>query len=656
MIKRFAQLLQPLATVVFNLLLAYLIYQISRLAFLFENFSYFSENLSFSHLLEMFKGGLLFDTSAILYTNVIWVILTLLPVGPKATPVLQRVLRWLFVIINTLALAVNLTDSVYFKYSMRRTTSTIFNEFSNEHNIGGIVGHELLNHWYFVALTALLAYALFRAYRTPKPLYHELGRKRYVIACLLSMIVFAPFCLVGMRGGWTYHRPINIINANNYCNRPTETALVLNTPFSLLRSIGKNHFEKPDYFQNEQEMAAIFSPIHAHQAPSTDSTAMKKKNVVIIIIESFGREYIGAYNKHLDGGKYKGFTTFTDSLIENGALTYKYSYCNGRKSIDGMPSILSSIPMFVEPLFLSAYSTNSFSGMADCLNKAGYQTAFFHGAARGSMGFLAFARATKFKEYYGLEDYVADAQTNGEKDYDGYWGIADEPFMQYYCHKMSKMKQPFMTAIFTVSSHHPFRVPQPYQDVFKEEHPDMPIYKVVRYTDMALQHFFATARRQPWFNNTIFVITSDHTNMSAYQEYQTDLGGFCSPIIFYDPSGEMGSGMVDAVAQQIDIMPTILEHLGYDKPYFAFGIDLLNTPHDDTWAVNYLNGVYQYVKYGYVLQFDGLKTKAIYSLDDRLMQNNIVGKVPQQAQMEKELKAIIQQYMERVSENRLLAE
>jgi phosphoglycerol transferase MdoB-like AlkP superfamily enzyme len=218
-----------------------------------------------------------------------------------------------------------------------------------------------------------------------------------------------------------------------------------------------------------------------------------------------------------------------------------------------------------------------------------------------------------------------------------------------------------MTALFTLSSHHPFRVPDAYKDVFKEENPDMPVYKVIRYTDMALQHFFASARKQPWFQNTIFAITSDHTNMPKLPQYGTYLGGFCSPVIFYDPSGEMGSGMVDAIAQQTDIMPTTLEHLGYDEPYVTFGLDLLTTPPDSTWAVNYLNGVYQYVKHGHVLQFDGQQVRAVYSLTDSLMQHNLLqSQKPQETekaqwtQMERELKAIIQQYMERMTENRLI--
>ena len=646
--KNYAKLLRPLGSVLVNLLLAYVVYFVARIAFLLENLSLYPD-LSAAHLLELLRGGLTFDTSAILYTNALWVVMVLFPLHLKETRAWHRACHWTFVVVNTLCLAVNLGDSVYFRFATRRTTTTIFQEFENEGNLGDIFLTEAVSHWYFFLLAAVVAWGLWRLYREPVGEQKPCKLVTYYLVMTLSLLAFAPFCVAGMRGGWTRDiRPITISNANNYCDRPTEAGIVLNTPFSLIRTIGKNNFEVTVYFDSKAELESVFNPIHL---PDTTSRTPRTKNVVVIIIESFGREYIGSYNRHVPG--YKGYTPFTDSLLANGALTYRYSYCNGRKSIDGMPSILSSIPMFVEPFFLSPYSINHVSGLADCLNQKGYETAFFHGAERGSMGFMAFARATKFKEYYGREDFVADRRTRGDKDYDGWWGISDEPFMQYMCMKQTEMKQPFMTALFTLSSHHPFRVPEPYKDVFKEENPDMPIYKVIRYTDMALQHFFASARKQPWFQNTIFVITSDHTNMTAIDEYKTDLGGFCSPVIFYDPSGEMGSGMVDAIAQQTDIMPTILEHLGYDQPYLTFGKDLLSTPADSTWAVNYLNGIYQYVKYGHVLQFDGQRTRAVYSLDDRLMKHNLIGKVPQQPQMERELKAIIQQYMERMTENRL---
>ena len=209
-----------------------------------------------------------------------------------------------------------------------------------------------------------------------------------------------------------------------------------------------------------------------------------------------------------------------------------------------------------------------------------------------------------------------------------------------------------MTAVFTASSHHPYAIPEKYQKVYPEE--GIIIHKCIRYTDMAIRKFFETASKQPWFKNTIFVLTSDHTNLSDHPYYQTDIGGFCSPIIIYEPEGGHHPEIQDKIAQQIDILPTLMGMLHYDKPYLGFGIDLLNTPSEDTWAVNYLSGIYQYVKHGLLLQFDGTKTRAVYELKDSLLQHNLAGQKPQQPQMERELKAIIQQYMERMTQDRLL--
>jgi phosphoglycerol transferase MdoB-like AlkP superfamily enzyme len=296
---------------------------------------------------------------------------------------------------------------------------------------------------------------------------------------------------------------------------------------------------------------------------------------------------------------------------------------------------------------------NHVDGLASLLAQEGYETAFFHGAQRGSMGFQAFARATGFGTYYGREDFVADSRFDGDADFDGTWAIWDEPFLQYYAAKMGEMREPFMTALFTASSHHPYVVPEKYSDRYPEE--GIIIHKCIRYTDMALSRFFQSASRQPWYKNTLFVLTSDHTNLSDHEYYQTDLGGFCSPIVLFDPSGELlGEPRIEnKIAQQIDILPTVLGLLNYQKPYFAFGIDVLRTPADETWAVNYLNGIYQYVRQGHLLQFDGQHTRAVYALDDSLMHHNLAGRWPQQKAMERQLKAIIQQYMSRMTTDRL---
>mgnify|MGYP004418384273 FL=1 len=641
----------PLLTVVCNLVLAYVVYFVCRIVFLLTNYSSFSDNLTAAHLMEMLRGGFLFDSSAIMYTNVLWIVMVLFPLHLKETPTYRKVCKWLFVVVNSLAVVMNLCDCVYFQYTSRRTTSTVFSEFSHEGNLAGIFGTELIRHWYLLLIGVVLIYALWRLYLSHNLKRHTICWWRYSLATLVSISLMVPCILGGMRGGLAHSvRPITVSNANQYVNHPTEAAIVLNTPFSLIRTIGKNVFEEPKYFTDEKQMLSYYSPIH-QPAPGT---VMNKKNVVVLIVESFGREYIGSLNRDLDGGKYRGYTPFVDSLLTR-SLTFEYTFANGRKSIDAMPSTLSSIPMMVEPFFLTPASMNDLTGLAGMLHDKGYYSAFFHGAQNGSMGFEAFARATGYDKYFGRTEYNADPKGGGDADFDGMWAVWDEPYLQHVVRMVNGFKQPFVASVFTASSHHPFKVPEQYAATFKDEG-GQPIHKCVRYTDMALRKFFEAASKQPWYKNTVFVLVADHTNQNTHPYYKTDQGLYSIPIIFYTPDGSLETGVKQGViAQQIDVLPTLMGILGYDKPYIAFGCDVLHTPAAQTWAFNYNNGVYQYFKGDFLLQFDGQKTKALYRFKtDPLLKQNLAGKLPNQSQLENELKSLIQQYMHRMTTNSLV--
>ena len=644
-----------------NILLLYLAYMATRIAFLLENYSTYEHVFSSPKFWDIFWGGIYFDTSAIAYTNALYILLVLFPLHLKENAKWQQFCKWLYLFVNGLGLATNLGDAVYFQYTGRRTTIAFFSEFGADDKLGSIVGLEFLRHWYLVLLFIALMALLWRCYLTPS--IRTQSHKRYYIVQTLSLLVAAFLCWAGMRGGFWDNRPIKISTANQFIDRPNDASLILNTPFSLFRTIGKHSYHNPGYYQSEAELEAIFSPIHnprdsryssdsrlsSNSRLSSDSS-FSRKNIVVIFLESFGREYIGSLNHEILPG-YKGYTPFLDSLMQQ-AVSFRYTFANGKASIDAMPSALSGLPMFVESFVAASHATNHLSGMAASLDSLGYETAFFHGAPASSLGFQGFTRSTGFQQCYSQEDFEADKRTNGPADSDNWWGIWDEPFLQYFRMKMSDMKEPFMTALFTLSSHHPFHVPEQYKEVFKEE--EMPIHKCIRYTDHALRRFFEAASHEPWFNNTIFVMTGDHTNMSNHPEYKSSINQFATSIILYDPSGTLAPGIRDGIAQQTDILPTILNLVGYDKPYMAFGCDLLNTPAEETWAINYLDGIYQYCKGDYVLQFDGQQTIGLYALKDYQMKKNLKGQVPEQQQMEREVKAIIQQYMARMIDNRLV--
>ena len=167
--------------------------------------------------------------------------------------------------------------------------------------------------------------------------------------------------------------------------------------------------------------------------------------------------------------------------------------------------------------------------------------------------------------------------------------------------------------------------------------------------------FFEKESKEPWYKNTLFVFTADHTNSPERPEYETESGLFSVPVVFYQPGSDLKGFRKDVIAQQIDIMPTVLGYLGYDKPFVSFGCDLLNTPAEDTYAVNYINGIYQFFKGDYLLQFDGRNTVAMYAFKtDKLLEHNLLGQVDVQQSMEDELKAIIQQYMIRMNNDELV--
>ena len=634
-----------------NMLVAYLVWMLSRVAFFAENWSTFAPYMSWSLFKSGLHGALVFDTSALLYVNALYLVLMLLPLHLKERPGFHRGLKWLFVVTNAVAVAMNLMDSVYFQYTGRRSTVSVFSEFANEGNITSIILTEFVNHWYLVLAFVGLVFLLWRCYTRPRLEVYRFGH-HYYLSQLIALLVMIPLAIVGIRGSVTAGtRPITISNANQYVNRPVEASVVLNTPFSMIRSLGKKAFITPDYMPLN-EMEAIYSPIH--QAPVTDEMSRKGRNVVILIVESMGKEYIGSFNPDLDGGRYSGYMPFIDSLVAK-SLTFKYSYANGRISMDAMPSILSGLPMMVEPFFLTPASLNDVEGLPKMLAREGYSSAFFHGAHNISMGFSAYAHSIGYQRYYGLDEYCKSSEYGGMDDFDGKWAIWDEPFLQFTLDNIAGMKPPFLATVFTASSHHPFNVPEQYRDSLHDEG-GSPIHKCVRYTDLALRRFFERASHEPWFQNTVFVLVADHTNQSSHDVYKTDLGLYSIPIIFYAPDGSIPAGVRDdVIAQQTDITPTLLHLLGYGRPYLAFGDDLLSAAPEQSWAFNYNAGVYQFMKGDLLLQFDGTKSTAVYRFKtDPLLRENLVGHLPQQQAMETQLKAIIQQYMARMNENRLL--
>ena len=160
----------------------------------------------------------------------------------------------------------------------------------------------------------------------------------------------------------------------------------------------------------------------------------------------------------------------------------------------------------------------------------------------------------------------------------------------------------------------------------------------------------------PWFDNTLFVITADHTSEGYYPYYHTNAGQFAVPIIFYKHDSNL-KGDSKITAQQIDIMPTVLSYLGYDRSYVAFGTDLFDST-GQHFSIHSVGGLYGLIKDGYLLEFDGTSSIGLYDLkQDSLQKKNLAEKgLPVKKNLELFVKGFIQQYNNRIIENRLIAD
>ncbi|OFX89203.1 MAG: hypothetical protein A2W99_01580 [Bacteroidetes bacterium GWF2_33_16] len=612
-----------------RVLLLLLIFSISRLIFYLFNINYF--NVPFFHLLKILFVGIRFDISSIFYFNILFILFSLIPGEFKNHMHYQNLLFGLFITINILLLSTNVIDTKFFEFENKRLTADIFTKQWLGEDFITLLPQFIADFWYLLIIWIGFVIILVTFYpKLKKEKIKTLNHKSHYIYQSIIFVLLMGLGLVGGRGGFQL-KPLRVIHAAQY-TEAKNIPLVLNSPFTIMKTLGSKKTKMHKYF-DQATLDSIYSPMI-----KVSSAKTKKPNVVVIILESFSSEYIGALNNGI------GYTPFLDSLM-NQSLVFTQAFANGKRSIESMPSIFAGIPALTDGAFItSKYGSNKINSAANILKELGYNSAFFHGGKNGTMGFNDFANLAGFDKYYGMNEY------NNAADYDGNWGIWDEEFLIFFKNTLDKFNQPFFTSVYTLSSHHPYKVPEKYKDKFPKG--SLNIHESIGYTDFSLQKFFEIAKSSDWFENTLFIITSDHTAQSESTFYNTKYGSYLVPLLFFHNSDSIFKGKSDIVAQQTDIFPSIIDYVGYNEQFVCYGNSLLNDSIDH-FAVNYISGIYQFISDNYVLHFDGNKSIGLYNIEtDSLLRNNILNN-DNQVIMENKLKAIIQSFNERLNLNKL---
>lgn len=571
----------PLALLVWRIVLLYAVLMLCRTAFYLYNAAVLGP-LTWAEAGPLLAGALKFDTASVVYADGVFILLSLLPLRLRERRWYRAVLFWYYVAVNAvLVAATNLADTVYFRYTQKRfTADEIF--FADNDNSLQLIGKFMAENWYLVllwiALTALLAWGYRRRVREESIFSRGWA---YYIGNTVIFAAAAGLSVAGMRGGMTrMTRPITLSNATLYTADSGKANLILSNPFCILRTIGSAGSVKYKKHFAPEELARRFTPVH--QPADSAAVNLAGRNVVVFIMESMSAEHSAYLCPEVYADReVKGFTPFLDSLMQNG-LVFKRMYANGTRSIQAMPSVLGSLPSFRTPFVLMPQSLGESRQLPAMLADKGYATLFFCGSEHGSMGFGAYARSAGVERLVSREDYEA---RHGTGDFDGYWGIWDEPFLQFMGEELAATPEPFFATLFTLSSHHPFVVPEQYAATLPDGYTR--IHKGVAYDDQAFRRFFHRFGGEEWFRRTIFVFVADHVSSEKFAEKTRSYPGNMHIVGFiHTPDGAL-QGEVREVTQQLDIMPTVLGLTGNTEPYFAFGRDVLNEPQRPRWSVSY---------------------------------------------------------------------
>lgn len=676
----------PLIVLIGRFLVLMALFFLTRLIFFWFNHDAFPLFTS-----PIFWQGLRFDAAAICILNAPYFLLLILPFSFIESRTFRTIGNVYFLTVNSIALLTNLIDTCYYPFSMRRMTGDIFSFIGETNNFGELVPAFLKDYWYIGLIWLGVAGVLFLiAYITEKTDYHRFISKIKYISweigygwwCFIEFLgeirsffpsgqsgldkigpefgkkyaeepsgwfkhlIFRAFILflifVGARGGLQM-RPLNISMAGSVAGMEN-AALVLNSPYSLITTLDSKGLKRVHYFEDERcteifdthrHINGLYTEEHVTNFPKYGKAIDYDHpiNIVLIILEGISSEYsayLADYPMHLGG-----YTPFMDSLAQN-AIVFR-GFANGQQSIEALSSILGGIPSLMEkPFSQSQYAVYNIPSAVSLLSQYGKQTLFFHGGKNGTMGFDRYCNLVGINEYFGMDEYP------WKEDYDGRWGIKDIPYLQYVADILETYPDPFFATIFTLSSHHPFTVANEYGGFLPEE--STPMQRCVAYTDEALRQFFERAKQSYWYENTLFVITADHTNFFGAENVNYQAHRYSVPMIFYWPKATEAYRS-DRIVQQVDIMPTIFDYCKIDGNFTTFGHSAFDddAPH---FAINYLSGNYQFYSDQYLFEFNGEKIDRIWDLENRWNAdlNDAIPAVNNFESREQLMKAVIQKF------------
>ena len=519
-----------------------------------------------------FVKGLRFDVSflgyAAFFTLPLYYLIAWIPS--------ERIQKWAFLCLSFLlfipCLLSESWDLVYFQYTMKRCSFDLYLFFGSGED-QTLMQPMLMRFWYIPVLLVAWSILYLGALRF---LFQQSEKKVTVLreAMAFSLMLVLSFLLARNSFG---PKPLGILDATSF-DEPARSQLVLNSPFVLLKTLHNQPLSHHEYLNRSTERK-LFNPTLRFYGKQK----IERPNLVFIVLESFGSAQLG------DTLQGMPLTPFLDSLFFRDPSTlFSNGLSNGKTSIECLPAIFAGIPSLLEvPYILSNYSSNELFSFPKIARSKGYSTLFFHGAGEGSMRFGATAINL------GFEKHFFKTNIEGKTSEMGSWGYHDGAVFRTMLKAFKEMNGPFLGTVFTLSSHEPYDLPTFHVAKYRNLPKEASSY---RYTDDCLKSFFNEAKKEPWFDNTVFIITGDHTPVHL------DNSSYSIDDYYRVPIAVVNSRFQKpGPKEHLKVVPWLIESLGWETNWYGYGNDL----HGD--YVRYLNGVYHVWNSFYHLQFNEQK-------------------------------------------------
>ena len=421
-------------------------------------------------------------------------------------------------------------------------------------------------------------------------------QKRNYIFSGLYLVLVPGLLFAGIRGGF---QQIPINQSQSYYSKHEILNLTsVNSGWNLISSIQQNYNMLGKNPYQYYELSEAKKTVKELYTISNDSATFilknQRPNIVLFILEGWSASLIESQGD-------KEITPFFHELQKNGVL-FTNVYASGTRSQEGMTSIYSGFPaQTITTITQQPEKYNKLPSIVKKIKPLGYYTSYYFG------GQLIYGNIKSFLDYNEI-DKIEEGKDFPSSLPRGKLGIHDEYTLPYFLKELNNQKQPFFSSLFTMSTHSPYDFNM--KEVIKWPEYEKDYVNSAYYSDNCFKNFFAEAQKQSWFDNTLFILISDHGH-GSFTNYD-----FCTPeyhkIVFLMTGNvikdEYKGKTIDKLGSQIDLSATLLGQLGLSYKEFEWSKNLLQ-PACPEFAFYAFDNAFGFVRPGAAFVFDARSNK-----------------------------------------------